>query len=157
MACYSPLSGYRSRTPGKNGGFGIVFNRSLSNGQCVEVSCGQCIGCRLELSRMWAVRCVHEASLYDENCFITLTYRPEDLPLDGSLNKVHFQKFMKRLRRFFLVERLGIIIVVSMASSCFVLIIMRVYLIWISTIRFPCRRETDIVCFFPRFSRISGV
>ena len=96
MACFSPLTGYRSR-----GNLGIVFDRSLSNGQLMEVPCGQCIGCRLERSRQWAVRCVHEASLYDDNCFITLTYRDEDLPSDGSLNLVHFQKFMKRLRRFF--------------------------------------------------------
>jgi hypothetical protein len=27
-----------------------------------------------------------------------LTYDPEHLPEDGSLNVVHFQKFMKRLR-----------------------------------------------------------
>lgn len=40
---------------------------------------------------------MHEASLHDENCFITLTYDKE--PWDGSLNKKHFQDFMKRLRR----------------------------------------------------------
>ena len=96
MACFSPLSGYRSRA-----GPGIVFDRRESIGQVMEVPCGQCIGCRLDRSRMWAVRCVHEASLYDENCFVTLTYRDEDLPSDGSLNLVHFQDFMKRLRRFF--------------------------------------------------------
>ncbi len=101
MACYKPLHGFRSRTPGKGGGFGIVLDRRKSNGQSCMVPCGQCIGCRLGMSRMWAIRCVHESSRYDENCFITLTYRPEDLPLDGSLNKVDFQKFMKRVRRFF--------------------------------------------------------
>ncbi len=101
MACFSPLKGYRSRTPGKFGGFGIVFKRSLSNGVPMEVGCGQCIGCRLDRSREWAIRCVHEAQLYSENCFLTLTYSDEFLPADCSLDKRHFQRFMKRLRRRF--------------------------------------------------------
>lgn len=65
----------------------------------IEVPCGQCIGCRLERSRQWAIRCMHEASLHEENCFITLTYNPENLPEDGSLHVEAFQKFMKRLRK----------------------------------------------------------
>ena len=63
------------------------------------VPCGQCIGCRLERSRQWAIRCVHEASLHTDNCFITLTYSPDCLPSDGSLNHDDFQKFFKRLRK----------------------------------------------------------
>lgn len=70
----------------------------------MEVSCGQCLGCRLDRSRMWAMRCVHECSLHelDEgNCFITLTYDDENVPHDWSLNKRDFQLFMKRLRKHF--------------------------------------------------------
>ena len=67
----------------------------------LDLACGQCIGCRLERSRQWAVRCIHEASMYDENCFITLTYSDENLPWDGSLRKTDFQKFMKRLRKHY--------------------------------------------------------
>lgn len=36
--------------------------------------------------------------MHDDNSFITLTYDDEHLPWDGSLNKRHFQLFMKRLR-----------------------------------------------------------
>ena len=36
--------------------------------------------------------------MHDDNCFITLTYDDEHLPWDRSLNKKHFQDFMKRLR-----------------------------------------------------------
>lgn len=81
----------------------LVFNRkdALDPTFPVEIPCGQCIGCRLERSRQWAIRCVHEASLYEENCFLTLTYSPENLPVNGSLDKSHFQKFMKRLRKRF--------------------------------------------------------
>jgi len=60
--------------------------------------CGQCLGCRLERSRQWAMRCVHEAQLHSDNCFITLTYNPENLPPDCGLIKRDFQLFMKRLR-----------------------------------------------------------
>lgn len=45
------------------------------------------------------MRCVHEASLWPDNCFITLTYNPENLPPDCGLIKSDFQKFMKRLRK----------------------------------------------------------
>lgn len=61
--------------------------------------CGQCIGCRLERSRQWAIRCVHEASLYDQNCTLTLTYDDEHLPENGSLHYRDAQLFFKRLRK----------------------------------------------------------
>jgi hypothetical protein len=65
----------------------------------LELPCGQCIGCRLERSRQWAMRCLHESSLYDRNAFVTLTYDDEHLPPGGSLNYPDFQRFMKRLRK----------------------------------------------------------
>ncbi len=37
--------------------------------------------------------------MYEDNSFITLTYDDENLPWDHSLNKQHFQKFMKKLRK----------------------------------------------------------
>lgn len=101
MPCYSPLTGYRSKSSNPNTGKrSIVFNPQHGYADMqVQVPCGQCIGCRLEKSRQWAMRCVHEASLHDHNSFITLTYSPENLPKDRSLNKSHFQKFIKRLRK----------------------------------------------------------
>ena len=96
MPCYHPMQGYRSRADGKT----IVFNPTYGwVDRPLTIPCGQCVGCRLERSRQWAVRCVHEASLHEDNCFITLTYNNESLPEDGSLNKKHFQDFMKRLRK----------------------------------------------------------
>lgn len=67
----------------------------------LQLPCGQCVGCRLERSRQWAMRCVHEASLWPANCFVTLTYSDEHLPIDRSLDYDDFQKFMKRLRKRF--------------------------------------------------------
>lgn len=67
----------------------------------VMINCGRCIGCRLEKSRQWALRSVLESKMHDENCFLTLTYRPESLkePQDYSLKKEHLQRFFKELRR----------------------------------------------------------
>lgn len=65
----------------------------------VTVSCGQCTSCRLERSRAWALRCVHEAQLHERNCFVTLTYDPAHLPFNGSLDVTHWQLFAKRLRK----------------------------------------------------------
>ena len=105
MPCYSPLKGYVDSETG-----GIRFTKDKTV-QTMEVACGQCLGCRLDRSRHWAMRMVHEASLHKDNCFITLTYRPpiectehqrkakQHIPDDWNLNKVHFQKFVKRLRK----------------------------------------------------------
>ena len=64
----------------------------------LSLPCGRCMGCRLEKSRQWAVRCVHESKCYDDNCFVTLTFAPEHVPKDGSLCRKHVQDFLKRLR-----------------------------------------------------------
>lgn len=100
MPCFRPLKGYRSVLVNPaTGKRSIVFNaRQGFVDMPVDLPCGQCIGCRLERSRQWAVRCVHEASLHPKNCFITLTYNDENLPKDRSLDVKHFQDFMKRLR-----------------------------------------------------------
>lgn len=42
---------------------------------------------------------MHEAALYEKNCFLTLTYDDRHLPPNGSLVKSDFQNFMKRLRK----------------------------------------------------------
>lgn len=105
MPCFNPLKGYRAQVVNPSGKRSIVFNsREGFNDLKVELPCGQCIGCRLERSRQWAIRCVHEAQLHHENSFLTLTYSPEHLPKYGSLHKSHFQKFFKRLRKHFSIK-----------------------------------------------------
>jgi hypothetical protein len=100
MACYYPLKGYRSRARNENGNFFVVFNpRHGYLDMPITVPCGQCLGCRLEKSRQWAVRCMHHASLYENNTFITLTYNNESLPRNSVLVRKHVQLFIKRLRR----------------------------------------------------------
>lgn len=99
MACFHPLKGWRSKTINpETGKRGIVFIRSQGFTDLpVELPCGQCTGCRLERSRQWAMRCVHEAAMHPDNIFITLTYDNEHLPEDRSLHYRDYQLFMKRL------------------------------------------------------------
>lgn len=95
MPCYHPITGYRA----ENGS--IVFSELRRHGSTTEITiaCGQCVGCRLERSRIWAMRAVHEAKMYKRNCFITLTYNDENLPDRGRLKYEDFVLFMKRLRK----------------------------------------------------------
>ncbi len=92
MPCFKPIPAYRSRS-----GAGIGFKHTDDVDE-IRLPCGQCIGCRLEKSRQWAVRMMHEAQMHKDNSFLTLTYAPEFYPEDLSVNVVHFQDFMKRFR-----------------------------------------------------------
>lgn len=93
--CTGPLKAYQAADGS------VLFHNSRRHDVVRELSlaCGQCIECRLARSRRWAMRCMHEASLHRENSFITLTYRPENLPDRGQLVYSDFQKFMKRWRK----------------------------------------------------------
>lgn len=88
MPCYHPLS--LDNAPGHSD-----WGRSISR----LVPCGQCIGCRLERSRQWAVRIMHECQMHERNCFVTLTY--EEMPDFSTLVYRDFQLFMKDVRRKF--------------------------------------------------------
>ncbi len=101
MACLQPLRGFRSRRLTEKGKRGIVFNvKDGFTDLPVTLRCGRCISCRLERSRQWAMRCVHEASMHDANVFVTLTFSDQYLDPSGSLVKADFQLFMKRLRKY---------------------------------------------------------
>lgn len=65
----------------------------------LDLACGQCLGCRIDTRKAWAVRCVHEARMHKRNSYITLTYADEHLPAYGSLRKRDWQLFAKRLRK----------------------------------------------------------
>lgn len=100
MPCYSPLTAYYSKEIGKSGKRGITFDRGSSfSGSKLMLPCGQCVGCRLERSRQWAVRCMNEKRMHSESSFLTLTYDDKQLPESGSLVPRDLQLFMKRLRK----------------------------------------------------------
>lgn len=100
MPCYHPIPAWYSNTRNESGKRSLVFRpeSGAHERRQTAVPCGRCIGCRLERARQWAVRCMHESLLHEENCFVTLTYGPEDVPENGSLRPDDFVGFMKRLR-----------------------------------------------------------
>lgn len=120
MPCYSPLKGYKDEETG-----GLKFRPDATK-ETMDVACGSCLGCRLDRSRMWAMRISHEATMYETgfgNSFVTLTYRdksqctkdqldqklyvPDNYGLSvpvrdhngKQIKQSHFQAFMKRLRK----------------------------------------------------------
>lgn len=100
MPCYHPMPAWVSQKVNENGKRGVTFK--LADGfvdKPLSLPCGSCVGCRLEYAREWALRCVHESKLWDNNAFVTFTYKDEELPKNGSLVPERFVRFMKRLRK----------------------------------------------------------
>lgn len=101
MSCFHPLDAYQSIEKKPNGKTDIRFKRPNNSHMytSIRLPCGQCIGCRLDYSRTWAIRCYHESHQHEENCFLTLTYDDENLPAFESLKLEDYQLFMKRYRK----------------------------------------------------------
>lgn len=98
MPCYGPLQAFYPKAG--SGSNRLVFKKTDSEtGIAISVPCGKCIGCKLEHSRQWAMRCMHEKRLHTESAFVTLTYDPKHLPDGGTLVKRDLQLFMKRYRK----------------------------------------------------------
>ena len=94
----NPKTGLRSITFDISEGF---HDRPMS------ISCGQCFGCRLKRKGDWATRIEKEAMLFEQNCFLTLTFDDAFLPtvfspLDGversTVGKDVLSSFIDRLR-----------------------------------------------------------
>jgi len=129
MSCTKPLKAYRSLIHRTETGkqllsFKLSDVSPYGPYDHVDLPCGQCLSCRITRSRQWAIRCIHEAQNWQQNCFITLTYADEYMPIstkqcetcpiykrrlirnenpcgEGSVCKKDFQDFMKRLRKRF--------------------------------------------------------
>lgn len=111
--CTRPIIAYRAKLHGKNKKsflkgvtWPITFCQSEGYiDQVVKLPCGKCLHCRLEYARNWAIRCMHEAMMHEDNCFITLTYTDSNLPHYGlieypTVKLEDLQKFMKRYRNY---------------------------------------------------------
>lgn len=107
MACYHPIAAQ------KEGARVVLWPpRGTAN---LALPCGTCLGCRTARAQQWASRCEHQASQHRWNCFITLTYADEHLPVfkpgirmvhtpaeyneRGYLDAAALQRFFKRLRK----------------------------------------------------------
>lgn len=92
MPCFHPI-------PARQDGLGGVVKLWPPIGTAtLSLPCGSCVGCRTSRALDWARRCVHEASLYRHNSFLTLTYDDAHLPSGGHLVRRDLQLFIKRLR-----------------------------------------------------------
>lgn len=92
MACYSPMN--------------LKIRNKITRIQKYQsIPCGKCVGCLLERSRQWAIRCEHERQTSSEACFITLTYAPKHLVRNDNnvptLYPRDLQLFIKKLRKHF--------------------------------------------------------
>lgn len=97
MPCYGPLTAYRPKASANDKR--LVFKKADSEtGVGIKIPCGKCPGCKLEHSRQWAVRCMHEKRLHTDSCFVTLTYSDDNLPPGNTLVLADLQNFLKRLR-----------------------------------------------------------
>lgn len=94
MPCNYPRHGWVK----PSGGITFTLAEGLGHAR-IQVPCGSCIGCRIDKSVMWASRISHEASLYDNSIFATLTYDEKNLPENETLVKEHVQEFIKKLRK----------------------------------------------------------
>ena len=95
MACFHPVQALRPRVGSES--TKLIFNPThKSEGDLITVRCCQCVGCRTDHAREWALRCVHEAKMHEGkggSSYITLTYAPEHLPEGYTLVLEHFQDF----------------------------------------------------------------
>lgn len=129
MPCYHPVQAYYGQKQ-ENGKREIVFSSAQAE-SCLDLKlpCNDCVGCRLERARQWAMRCMDEASLYRDNSFITLTFNDANLPKFRSLDVSIFQRFMKRLRKEVAPLRIRFFTAASMALRMLGLTTTRLYLI----------------------------
>lgn len=94
MPCYYPIKGHQSPEGGK-----LRFDQPIAGNITKIIPCGRCVGCKIERSRQWAVRSMHELKSHTCASFITLTYADENIPHGNTLVKEDWVLFMKRLRQ----------------------------------------------------------
>lgn len=93
MACFHPLTGWRSRSGA------VTLGKEPPDSRRLYLPCGGCLGCRQDKAREWALRCHLELQEHRHAVFTTLTYRDEELPEFRSLDRSHLQLWLKRLRK----------------------------------------------------------
>ena len=101
--CLQPLNAWYNHFPNADTGkLGVHFKPSLleanraPNGD-ISLPCGKCKGCLKDKSNTWVRRMQVELLSNPVASYVTLTYRPSDLP--SSPSKYHIQTFLKRLRQ----------------------------------------------------------
>lgn len=86
--------------------------KNPKTGEYIQVPCGHCIGCLVDMQSEWATRLtIHYQKDNRPACFITLTYNDDNLPTEEynkegvmydkpSVVKIHIQQFIRSLRTY---------------------------------------------------------
>lgn len=98
MRCTSPKTVWENPEGGRP-----IFSlwSGVAPGREFLIGCGKCLGCQLDRSSSWATRAVHEARYFDRKCFLTLTWRDEDMPGNPGEARYEIRKFQVRFRKEF--------------------------------------------------------
>lgn len=99
MVCYFPQQGFERRSGGWTPNRKLAKFDIFGQLKLMTVPCGGCIGCRLRQSLDWGIRCMHEASMHRDNCFVTLTYDRHHLPDHNFLDRDVVPDFIRDLRK----------------------------------------------------------
>lgn len=93
MTCFYPIDAWQPTERAK-----LVFRAPPGRVRPdLRIPCGQCIGCRLDKSREWAIRIMCEAHTSGASCFLTLTY--DEAHYRQYLEYSDIQLFLKRERK----------------------------------------------------------
>lgn len=106
MSCTSPLLAldygidsetgkHKIKILPKRADFNLDSLKERYGDMLLKLPCGKCDSCHMTKRKEWSLRCMLEASCYDDNSFLTLTYNDEHYP---SNYKTDFQNFIKKLR-----------------------------------------------------------
>lgn len=81
----------------------LIYRYDSNGNPSLLYPCGKCALCRSQKRKQWSIRMENETAVNAIAYFVTLTYDDDNLyyqhpDCPSSLNKKHFQDFMKRLR-----------------------------------------------------------
>lgn len=99
MSCNKPLIAFQRWEKNGAGKRPISFSPSGDTNP-IALPCGQCMGCRVDRARSWAIRLHLETMQHKESCFVTLTYDQEYIPYGDTLVPEDLSRFIKRLRKY---------------------------------------------------------
>lgn len=98
MGCFHPLEAYPAPPGAKDRRPVFSSHQSYQGATAFKLPCGRCIGCRRDRQMEQALRAMLEVQTSSAASFVTLTYRPEDLPSNLSVSVDVHQAFMKAVR-----------------------------------------------------------
>lgn len=107
MPCLNPTPAWKTGRLTQNGKpeYSFTYELGKVTSEQENFPCGKCPYCRERKVATKTNQCINEFNTSVDNCFITLTYNDENLPVTrlcptGTLNKKHLTKFHKDLRKY---------------------------------------------------------